>query len=94
MKNVCQKISTVLEWVIGTALALCLFLGGLGFIGFLVAFCIGGDTAANICNFLSKTYYVYLIKAATITTVLCFVLQYFNGNAKWKNPFRKKEEQQ
>ena len=94
MKNVCQKISTVLEWIIGTALALCLFLGGLGFIGFVVAFCVGGDTAAAICNFLSKTYYVYLIKAATITTVLCFVLQYFNGNAKWKNPFHKKEKQQ
>ncbi|MBQ7172508.1 MAG: hypothetical protein IJR88_00090 [Clostridia bacterium] len=94
MKNVCKKISTVLEWAIGIALALCLFLGGLGFFGFLVAFCIGGDTAANICNFLSKTYYVYLIKTATITTLFCFVLQYFNGNAKWKNPFKKKEKEQ
>lgn len=92
MKNVCQKIASVLEWCIGIALALCLFLGGLGFIGFVVAFCVGGDTAANICTFLSKTYYVYLIKASTITTLACFLLQYFNGNAKWKNPFAKKEK--
>ena len=91
MKNTCKKIASVLEWIIGIALALCLFLGGLGFIGFVVAFCAGGETAELICTFLSKTYYVYLIKASTITTVPCFLLQYFNGNAKWVNPFKKKE---
>ena len=91
MKNTCKKIASVLEWIIGIALALCLFLGGLGFIGFVVAFCAGGETAELICTFLSKTYYVYLIKASTITTVLCFLLLYFNGSAKWVNPFKKKE---
>lgn len=89
MTKTCQTIVTVLEWIIGIALALCLFLGGLGFIGFVAAFIAGGDTAANICTFLSKTYYVYLIKASTITTLACFVLQYFKGDAKWKNPFKK-----
>ena len=83
-----KKIVSVLEWIIGIALACCLFLGGLGFLGFVAAFCIGGDTAAAICEFLSKTYYVILIKASTITVVLCFLLQYFNGSAKWVNPFR------
>ena len=87
MSNTRKTIVSVLEWIIGTALACCLFLGGLGFIGFVIAFCIGGDTAAAICEFLSKTYYVYLIKASSITVVLCFVLQYFNGEAKWKKPF-------
>ncbi len=91
MKNVCKKIASVLEWIIGIALALCLFLGGLGFFGFVAAFCVGGDTAAEICNFLSKTYYVWLIKASTITVLFCFLLQYFNGNAKWVNPFKKKD---
>ncbi len=83
-----KKIASVLEWIIGIALALCLFLGGLGFFGFMAAFCIGGDTAAAICTFLSKTYYVYLIKASTITVLLCFVLQYVNGSAKWVNPIK------
>lgn len=92
MKNTCRKIASVLEWVIGIAFALCLFLGGLGFIGFVVAFCTGGETAETICTFLSKTYYDYLIKASTITTVFCFILQYFNGDAKWVNPFEKKEK--
>ena len=86
MNSKFAKYVSVLEWIIGIALACCLFLGGLGFIGFVIAFCVGGDTAGAICTFLSKTYYVYLIKASTITVLLCFVLQYFNGNAKWVNP--------
>lgn len=92
MKEINMKIASVLERIIGIAFSVCLFLGGLGFVGFLIAFCAGGDTAAMICTFLSKTYYVYLIKASTITTVLCFALQYFNGNAKWKNPFKKENK--
>ena len=92
MKNVCKKISAVLEWAIGISLALCLFLGGLGFFGFVAAFIVGGESAELICTWLSKTYYVWLIKASTITTLACFVLQYFNGNAKWVNPFKKSEE--
>ena len=42
--------------------------------------------------YAENTMYVYLIKASAITTILCFVLQYFNGNAKWVNPFGKKEK--
>lgn len=79
-----KKIAEVLENIIGIALACCLFLGGLGFFGFVIAFCIGGDKATVICEFLSNTYYAYLIKASTITVILCFVLQYMNGGAKGK----------
>ena len=93
MKDTCKKIASVLEWIIGIALALCLFLGGLGFIGFLIAFCVGGETAETICTFLKETYYAYLIKTSTITTLLCCLLQYFNGNAKWVNPFKKQDSE-
>src|SRR5690554_4514818 len=88
MRTVCKKIASVLEWTIGIVLAACLFLGGLGFIGFVIAFCIGGDAATEICAWLSTTYYVYLIKTSTITTLLCFLLMYFNGDAKWVNPVK------
>lgn len=83
-----EKISKVLEWIIGIALAVCLFLGGLGFIGYVVAFCIGGETATEMCTWIYKTFYVWLIKTGTITTVVCFILMYFNGNAKWTNPIK------
>jgi len=84
-----KKIASILEWIVGLSLALCLFLGGLGFVGFVVAFCAGGALADTLCTFLSKTYYVILIKTSTVTTLACFLLQYLNGNAKWVNPFKK-----
>ena len=95
-KNICQKISRVLEYIIGISLAICLFAGGLGFVGYMVAFCIGGDTADQICTWIYKTYYGTLIRVSTVTTLLTFVLLYFRGDANWKNPFknwkRKKSE--
>jgi len=90
MKIIKEKIALILEWIIGISLAICLFAGGLGLIGFIFAFCLGGEKAIVICDWLSKTYYVFLIKASTYTTLLCFLLSYFNGKAKWVNPFRKK----
>lgn len=87
-KKVCQTISNVLTWIIGYALMICLFVGGLGVIGYIVALCIGGDTATEICTWLYKTFYVYLIKISTWTTVACMILLYIRGDAKWINPIK------
>lgn len=86
--SVRQKICTILEWVIGGALSICLFLGGLGFLGYIVAFCIGGDTATEICTWIYKSFYVWLIRIGTAATVCCFVLLYLNGSAHWVNPIK------
>ena len=48
----------------------------------------------TICDFLSKTYYVILIKASTVTVILCFVLQYLNGNARWVSPIKRRRQEQ
>ena len=87
-RKACKKIATVLEYVIGIALAICLFLGGLGFVGYVVAFCIGGDTATEICTWIYKEFYRVLIQVSTYTTLLCFLLLYVRGDANWVNPIR------
>lgn len=87
-KTVCKKIANILEYVIGTALAICLFVGGLGFIGFVVAFCIGGETATTICVWLYESFYGALIKISTYTTLLCFLMIYLKGDANWINPIQ------
>lgn len=87
-KSVCKKIAFVLEYIIGISLAVCVFAGGLGFVGYLVAFCMGGETAAEICTWIYKTYYGCLIKISTITTVACFLLLYLRGDANWINPVK------
>lgn len=88
MKNFIKKLSSVLETGIGIALALCLFLGALGFLGFVAAFIIGGDTAGIICDWVYNVYYAFLIKLSTITTLFTFVLLYLKGSAKWVNPIK------
>ena len=87
MKKVFEKIVMILEYIIGLLLAVCLFGGGIGFFGFVIAFCVGGESAVAICTWLSGTYYAGLIRVSTITTFLTFALMYLNGTAKWVNPF-------
>ncbi len=90
MKNICRKIASVLEKIVGIAFAVCLFAGGLGFVGYIIAFCIGGETATEICTWIYKTYYVVLIKIGTISTLVTFLMIYFKGGANWVNPFKRK----
>ena len=78
-----KKLALWLETIIGILLAICLFIGALGFVGYMVAFCIGGDAAAQICDFIYKVFYKVLIYISTSATVLCFVLLYVKGDAKW-----------
>lgn len=87
-------VAEFIEKIIGIALAICLFAGALGFLGYVAAFCIGGETSEAICVWLYKSFYPALIKTATVTTLLVFVKTYIKGEAKWTNPFsgRKSEE--
>lgn len=87
-KNICHKIASVLEWLVGIAFGACLFVGGLGFFGFLVALCIGGDTATEICTWLYKCFYGVLIKIGTVSTLVSFLIIYLKGDANWINPFK------
>ncbi len=87
-KEFCKKVASVLEIIIGIALVVCLFGGGLGIIGYAVAFCAGGDTAVAICEWIYKVFYGCIIKISTVTTLLCFLLIYLKGEAKWVNPVK------
>ena len=87
-RDACQKVSSVLEYIIGVSLLICLFIGGLGFVGYLAAFCIGGDAAMDICAWLYDEFYAFLIKISTYTTLCCFLLMYLKGNAAWINPIK------
>ena len=99
MSDIRKKIVTVMEYIMGVSLAICLFVGGLGFIGYMVAFCLGGDAAVVICDWLSKVFYQALIILSTSTTLFSFVLLYVRGDAKfinpvkyWGNKFKKKDK--
>jgi len=86
--NICKKASSILEYMIGLSLTICLFAGGAGFIGYMAALFIGGETATELCTWIYKNYYGFLIKLATYTTLATFLLIYLKGDAKWENPIK------
>ena len=95
-----KNLITVIEYIIGISLAICLFVGGLGFVGYAAAFCIGGEIAAQICDWIYNDFYKALIIISNITTLVSFVLLYVRGDAKfvnpvkyWANKLKKKEKQ-
>ncbi len=88
LKKVCHKIASVLDVLIGISFFICLFGGALGFLGYAAAFIVGGETATAMCTWIYKTFYVFLIKLGTITTLVTFLKIYLNGDANWVNPIR------
>ena len=79
MKEVLKKISNVLKLIFGYGIMICLMVGGLTFFGYVVALCIGGNTAAAISVFLYETVIPYVIYASTVLVLLGLVAMYLAG---------------
>lgn len=79
MKHVCKKIADVIQVIFGYGMFICLFLGGLSFLGYLVAFVIGGETAASICEFIYKGLYPHLIRLSSTMILLGLLKMYLLG---------------
>ncbi|MBR5529348.1 MAG: hypothetical protein IKU57_02615 [Oscillospiraceae bacterium] len=79
MKAVLKKISEVMKLIFGYGIMIVLFAGGLTFFGYVAALCIGGDTAAMICQFISKTFMPYVIYAATSLVLFGLLAMYIGG---------------
>lgn len=58
---------------------LCLFVGGLTFIGYLAALILGGNTAVIICNFIYKKVFPILIYVSTVTVLFGLLTMYLSG---------------
>ena len=79
MKEICKKISQVLQTIFGYGIMIALFLGGLTFFGYVAALIIGGDAAASICKFIYKDLFPWIIRASTVLVLLGLAAMYLNG---------------
>lgn len=79
MKEIFKKVSKVLKTIFGYGIMLCLFAGGLTFVGYLAALIIGGEAAALICAFIYKQIIPVIIYVSTIMVILGLVAMYLNG---------------
>ncbi len=93
MKNLCKKIADVLQIIFGYGIMICLFVGGLSFLGYLAALIIGGETAALICTFIYKTLYPYLVQLSTILVLLGLVKMYLCGEIALSSGKNKKKRE-
>ena len=79
MKDICKKISNMFSMVFGYGIMIVLFVGGLTFLGYVVALIIGGSTGALISVFIYKNIIPLIIYASNILVLLGLVVMYLNN---------------
>lgn len=79
MKKLLNIIVDVLRTVFGWSILITLFVGGLTFLGYVLALILGGNTAAAICTFIYKDIVPIMIKVTTSTVLLGLLVMYISG---------------
>ena len=79
MKEFLKKVAGVGATIFGYGIFASLIIGGLTFVGYVVALIIGGEVATNICNFIYNEIYPILVTMTSIIVVLGLVVIYLRG---------------
>ncbi|MBQ4259128.1 MAG: hypothetical protein IJB84_02550 [Lachnospiraceae bacterium] len=79
MKKWLKKLSEKIRIVFGYGVMICLFAGGLTFVGYLVALLVGGTVAVEICEFIYKKVIPVIVYASTVLVLLGLLAMYLNG---------------
>lgn len=73
-----KKISSILLRIFSAGILLALFAGALALVGFIIAMFIGGEVATQICVFIHKTYFPYVIRFTSVFVAFGLVGMYFS----------------
>ena len=73
-----KKISNILLKIFSAGVLLALFSGALTLVGFVVAMIIGGEMATQVCVFIHKNLFPYIIKATAIFVAFGLVGMYLS----------------
>ena len=71
-----KKIYKVLNKIYGILMNISFFAGILPLIPFIIAIIIGGDTGANISNFLYKQFYPWVIVMGCVAILIGLIAMY------------------
>lgn len=91
MKEKLKKISDVCKLIFGYGIMITLFLGGLTFLGYVLALIIGGDTAASICSVMYERIFPVLIYSTAILVLFGLVTMYLAGEMALTTGKKKKK---
>ena len=79
MKQALKKISDVCKLIFGYGIMITLLVGGATFLGYLVAFIVGGEAAAAICTFVYKKIIPVMIYINGCMVIFGLVCMYLAG---------------
>ena len=65
-----KKFTDLILSVFGIGMTVCLFAGGFAIFGFIVALILGGEIATEICVFIHKVYFMWVIRFTAIFSAL------------------------
>ena len=74
-----EKPVSVLKIIFGYIIMISLFVGGLTVLGYIVAFCAGGEAAAQICSFIKKIIIPIVTYMSTSAVLLGIIIMYMSG---------------
>ena len=89
MKKFREITAKVLSYIYGIGIALSLFGGALSVLGYIAAFIMGGETAAEICAFIYKNFYPIIIYMSSCSVLLGLVKMYVAGEKSLVPPKKK-----
>ena len=73
-----KTIKKVCLTVFSVGVLLTLFAGALSLLGFVAALIIGGETATEMCVFIHKTYFPYVIRTCSVAVGFGLVGMYLS----------------
>ena len=73
-----KKATNILLTVFSIGSLCALLAGALAFVGFAVALAVGGETATELCVFIHKTYFPWVIKATSVFAGMGLVGMYLS----------------
>lgn len=92
MKEFFKKIAGVCKIIFGYGIMIVLFVGGLTFVGYVVALCIGGEAAAAICVFIYKTIIPIMVYVTTGLILFGLLTMYMAGEKALTPSVKPKEK--
>lgn len=90
MKKFREITAKVLSYIYGIGITVALFVGAFSFFGYVAAIIIGGNVAADICEFIYKDLYPVIIYLSSVTVLIGLLKMYVAGEKSLVPPKKKK----
>ena len=90
-KEKVKKVADIIKIIYGYGIMICLFLGGATVVGFVVSMIIGGDVATQICTFIYKEFFHYLILFGGVVVLIGLLAMYLSGEKSLSVNKKKKD---